>query len=292
MNKRSSIYVTLENEKKLMSMYDERLSKWPVSYESLYVPTRYGDTHVIVSGPKDGPPIILVHAMGLNATMWLPNIVDLCRRFRIYALDTIGDLGKSKLYQLDNYPKNGQAYSGWLEEVFEKLGIEQASLIGSSMGGWISMNFAIYSASRVKNLVLLGPQGLSGNLEVLARLFSVIFFPTKTNKKGLVRWILGENPMVHEAFADYMFTTMDLNCRGKIAAPVKLSIEQLAKILAPTLLFVGKNDPTLNSQKHIDRALMTIRNLQVEVMVGTGHVMSTENPEFVNNRIINFLTKG
>jgi pimeloyl-ACP methyl ester carboxylesterase len=288
--KSSSIYGTFENETKIMSMYDEKLPRWPIPYECIYVPTRFGDTHVIACGPKDAPPIILLHAMGINATMWLPNILDLSRHFRIYAIDTIGDLGKSKLYQLENYPKNGQAYSNWLEDVLDKLGIQQATIIGSSMGGWIAINFAIYAEHRIKRLVLLGPQGLSGNIEVIFRLFSIIFFPTESNKKSLVRWTLGENKLVNEAFAEYLFTVMNLNCRGKIGTPVKLSKEKLGKVVSPTLLFVGKNDPMFNSQKDIDRAIKAIPNIQVEVMPGTGHMMSTEKPEFVNNRIFKFLS--
>lgn len=223
-----------------MFMYDERLSRWTVPYECLYVPTQFGDTHVIVSGPKDAPHLVLFHALGVNATMWLPNILDLSRHFRTYAIDTIGDLGKSRLYLLKNYPKNGQAYTGWLEEVFEKLDIEQATVMGSSFGGWLALNFAIYGPHRVNRLVLLAPQGLSGNLEIIFRLFSVIFFPTESNKKSLVRWTLGDNKFANEAFADYLFTVMTLNCRGKVATPIKLSKEKLGKVISLTLLFVGK----------------------------------------------------
>lgn len=291
MVKRSSIYSTVENETTLMIMYDERLSRWTVPYECIYLETRFGDTHVIASGPKDAPPLVLLHALGVNATMWLPNILDLSRYFRVYAIDTIGDLGKSRLYRLENYPKDGQAYADWLEDVFEKLGIEQATVIGSSMGGWISLNFASYAPHRVNKLVLLAPQGLgSGSLKVVFWLFSVLLFPTERIKKGFVRWTLGENKLANEAFGEYLLTVMNLKCRSKIATPVKLPNEILGKVVSPTLLFVGKNDPTLHSQKDIDHAMKVIPNIQVEVMADTGHVMSTENAEFVNHRILEFLS--
>lgn len=290
MAKRASIYGTVENETKLMSMYDSKLSRWPAPYECIYVPTQFGETHIVVSGSQDAPPLILLHAMGVNATMWLPNILELSQNFRTYAVDTIGDLGKSKLYQLEKYPRNGQAYSNWMEEVFEKLGIQEAPVVVSSMGGWVGLNFAIHAPQRVKKLVLLSPQGMSANLEVLIRLFSVIFFPTESNKESFVRWTLGENELANEAFAEYLLTVMNLKCRGKIGTPMKLSKEKLEKVIAPTLLFVGKNDPTFHSQKDIDRAIKAIPNIHVEVMSGTGHMMNTENPEFVNNRIFKFLT--
>lgn len=287
MSKNSSIYITPENEAKIMAMYDAKLAGWPVPYECFTVPTRFGRTHIIASGPKDAPPIVLIHAMGVTSTMWLPNIAALSSDHRVYAPDTIGDLGKSVLHQLSRYPKNGQAYSEWLVDVFNELGIEQACVVGASMGGWITMNHAIYAPNRVKRIVLLGPQGIASNLEVLFRLFSIIFFPTQTNKKSLIRWILGDNPLVNEAFADYMVSAM--NCRGKLAPPLKLPNDKLRRIKAPTLLFVGESDPTLSKKKDVNRAARLIHDIQVEIMHNTGHIMSTEDPDYVNTHILKFL---
>ncbi|EGW37024.1 hypothetical protein DOT_5067 [Desulfosporosinus sp. OT] len=84
--------------------------------------------------------------------MWLPNILALSRDYRTYAIDTIGDLGKSELDDLEKYPKNGQAYSEWLVDVFDVLGINQAFVIGESRGGWITINLSIYSSERVKGI--------------------------------------------------------------------------------------------------------------------------------------------
>ena len=83
MAKISSIYVTSENKAKILSIYDKRLSQWPVPYEFLNVPTRYGSTHIIASGPKDAPPIVLLYGQGGTATMWLPNVLALSRDYRI-----------------------------------------------------------------------------------------------------------------------------------------------------------------------------------------------------------------
>lgn len=63
----SSIYVNQENEEKIMSIYDKQLSQWPVPYKSLNVPTRYGNTHIIVSEPEAAQPIILLHGQGGTA---------------------------------------------------------------------------------------------------------------------------------------------------------------------------------------------------------------------------------
>ena len=291
MAKISSIYVNPENKAKIMSIYDKHLFQWPVPYESLNVSTRYGSTHIIISGPKDAPPIALLHGQGGTATMWLPNILALSRDYRVYAIDTIGDLGKSELDNLDKYPKNGQDYSDWLVDVFNKLSINQAFIIGESRGGWIAMNLSIYAPERVKGIALLAPVGISSLIGFIFRtLLMMGLHPTDVDKENFFRWALGNSPLVYEVLADYVFTNMD--CRSKYAWPSKFSNEKLKQITAPTLLFVSRSDPTFNKQKDIDRAVKMIPNVQLEVMADISHAMNIENADFVNNRILEFLNSN
>ena len=51
-----------------MTAYDAVLARWPVPYDDLMVPTDLGPTHVISSGPKGAPPLVLLHAA--LATAW------------------------------------------------------------------------------------------------------------------------------------------------------------------------------------------------------------------------------
>jgi len=287
----SSIYVNPVNKAMILSVYDKHLSQWPVSYESLNVPTRYGSTHIIASGPKDGPPIVLLHGQGGTATMWLPNILALSRDYRTYAIDTIGDLGKSELDDLDKYPKNGLAYSEWLGDVFNELGIKPAYVIGESRGGWITINLSIYSPERVKGIVLLAPVGISSLLGFIFRtLLMMGLHPTDVDKEKFFRWSISNSPVVYEVLAEYVFTYM--NCRCKYAWPSKFSNEKLKQITAPTLLFVSGRDPIFNKQKDIDRAVKMISNIQLEFMADINHAMNIENADFVNNRILDFLNSN
>ncbi|MCB8815416.1 alpha/beta fold hydrolase [Desulfosporosinus shakirovi] len=287
MAKISSIYVNPENKAAIMSIYAKHLSQWPVPYESLNVSTRYGNTHIIVSGPKDAPPLVLLHGQGGTATMWLPNILALSCEYRVYAIDTIGDLGKSELDDLDKYPKNGQAYSEWLGDVYNKLSINQAFMIGESRGGWIAMNLSIYAPERVKGIALLAPVGIASLLGFVFRtLLMMGLKPTDVDKENFFRWALGNSLLVYEILAEYVFVNM--NCRTKYAWAAKFSNEKLKQITAPTLLFVSRSDPTFNKQKDIDRAVKMIPNLQLEVMAEVSHGMNIENADFVNKRILEF----
>ncbi|HLF73131.1 MAG TPA: alpha/beta fold hydrolase [Anaerolineales bacterium] len=281
-----------ENAARISALDDARLARWPVPYESFTVPTRYGSTHIIASGRPDAPPLVLIHALGVTSTMWLPNVAALSRDYRTYALDTIGDVGRSTLKQPDLYPRNGQACSQWLVDVFNEIGIGQADVIGASMGGWITMNHAIHAAERVRRIVLLGPMGLPSwltTLKVLSHLWSVLLFPTRSNLNRIIRWALGDAPSVSEAFAGYLSIGASSRSR-RLAPPLNLSDDQLRKIKPATLLMLGARDNVIgNANEAARRARRQIPHVEVEIIPGAGHMMNTERPELVNARILGFL---
>jgi predicted PurR-regulated permease PerM len=62
-----SIYKSSEVQEKLMAIYDDRIEKWPDAHENKYIDSKYGKVHVIISGPEDAPPIVLLHASGVSA---------------------------------------------------------------------------------------------------------------------------------------------------------------------------------------------------------------------------------
>jgi pimeloyl-ACP methyl ester carboxylesterase len=144
-----SIYKKPEYEKKLMSIYDSRLADWPLHYKSIFLDTSYSKVHVIVSDPEDAPPILLYHVSELAAWSWLPNIAVISKQYRTYAVDHIGEAGKSVLKDTDVFPKDGKALSDFYIEISNKLGVQSAVIIGESNGGCIALNYALYTPKRV-----------------------------------------------------------------------------------------------------------------------------------------------
>jgi pimeloyl-ACP methyl ester carboxylesterase len=106
----AGIYPSLEARAAVMSIYDEKLARWPVPFEELDVRTRYGFTHVVASGAADAPPVVLVHMAGCAAIVWRSLVASLATDHRVYAIDTIGDAGKSALDDLHRHPRSGADY--------------------------------------------------------------------------------------------------------------------------------------------------------------------------------------
>jgi pimeloyl-ACP methyl ester carboxylesterase len=153
-NRPTSIYKSPEVRQRFMQMYDDNMKARPVPYEDLSVDTAYGRAHVIASGPREAPPILLLHASGVGGWSWSFNAEALSRDYRIFAIDTLGDAGKSELANVDLYPQNGQQQGELVAEIADKLGMEAAYVVGASEGGFIGTSYALYAPERVNTLLV------------------------------------------------------------------------------------------------------------------------------------------
>jgi len=117
------------------------------------VATRFGTTYTIVSGPPGAPPLVLLHATGMSSTVWCPNVGELSQAFRTYCVDIINGPGKSAQTQL---LKDSDDCAAWLLETIAALGIsDMFSMIGSSYGGWSTLNLALRCRTHLSKIVLL-----------------------------------------------------------------------------------------------------------------------------------------
>lgn len=268
-------------------MHNKRLEIWSEPYQIKDIETSYGRTNIIVSGEEGNPALFLIHAMGVTATMWFPNIQELSKSFRVYSINTIGDIGKSeyRLDKLDDYPKNGEQYAHWLSEICDTLSLKSVNVIGSSMGGWIALNFAAYQPERIDKLVLLGPMGLKANyLKVMGKLFKVLINPSDKNKRELIAFALGDNEKVVTEMHEYMFTAT--NCKPKLSPPKGLKKKELKRVKSNTLLVLGSLDECIgNTNRNEKLARKHISDIDV-IILSTGHLMNVEEPEMVNELII------
>jgi pimeloyl-ACP methyl ester carboxylesterase len=285
------IFVTAENRSKLMEIYNEALRHWPVPFETSFVATRYGKTHVIASGDAASPPLVLLHPMGVGGFVWSSIIKVLSEQWRTYVLDTIGDVGKSELADPDRYPKRGRDYSTWLDDVFASLDIGRADVVAGSMGGWIAMNHAIYAPDRLRRLVLLGPMGLApwrATFSVLGPFLSQRFRPTAAKLDKIITRSLGEGESVNRGFRPWM-RIMGYT-KARVGQPFHLPARKLRKLTTPTLVFLGGKDGLVGDVAPAERrAHRYIAGCEIEVLPNAGHVMSVDEPEFVGKRIVEFL---
>src|SRR3954464_1246882 len=87
---RPSAFKTPAGEAAFLAAYDAAMKSWPVAYDEIDIPTQFGMTHVVVSGPKDAPPVVLLHGYWATATMWAPNVAFFSGAHGVYAVDGRG----------------------------------------------------------------------------------------------------------------------------------------------------------------------------------------------------------
>jgi pimeloyl-ACP methyl ester carboxylesterase len=264
----SRLYRSPEGYAAMMAAYDATLEQWPVPCECLIVPTRHGETHLVASGAPGAPPLILLGGAGANATRWLPNIADLSCAFRTYALDGIGETGKSA----PNRPSyKGAAYGEWLVDVLDALNIERANVVGISRGGWLTLKIAVYAPERVNRIVPMSAQGLAPlSLRFLLHMAPVILFPTEGNILSLIRFSTSPNLPMDERLVQRIRLIFKHYRSNRSRVP-DFTDDELRRISAPTLLIWGEYEGAYNVAKATERATRLIPNVCVEVIPNAGH---------------------
>jgi pimeloyl-ACP methyl ester carboxylesterase len=285
----TSIYKSPEVRARLMQIYDEKMQDWPVPYEDVFINTQYGTVHVIVSGPQDAAPVLLLHASGVAAWSWKYNVEALTDIYQTFAIDLIGDAGKSEFSSLDNIMKTGRDQAKLYSEIADSLGVDQAFIVGASEGGFIATNLALYAPERVKKMVLLGPMGYSGTVQSIIRITIAQMFPLKPIHTSTFSWAFSNSPKLKEEFAEWFPLLMKGIYPVKVA-PLPISAEQRQKIAVPVLFVFGEKDNLVGNPARAKALVQDITKMQVEI-VPAGHLMGAEIPKKVNGLIIDFLGK-
>jgi alpha-beta hydrolase superfamily lysophospholipase len=84
----------------------------------------------------DGQPLVLVHGLGASGRWWARNVRGLSRHFRVYVIDLIGfGWSGGQSFALENA-------SAYLAKWMDAVGIDRASFVGHSMGGYIVADLA------------------------------------------------------------------------------------------------------------------------------------------------------
>ena len=287
-----SVFKSSEGEALYRSAYDAALQLWSAPHESIFVPTRFGRTHVIASGIAQGKPIVFLHGVLAGGTMWFPQANVLSEEYRIYAVDVLGDVNLSVPTTL---PKTRVETAEWLTAVFDGLGIKQATVVGISLGGFLAINLALYAPQRVSRFVILdpaaslAPYSLSFMLRTIPNAFAAIFSDHPMD--SIVKWAAANGKIVEQATP--IMRQMDIALKhGRMrlkTLPTVFRDDELRRLQTPMLLLLGERSVIYDPQAAVNRAKRLIKGVRAEFIPESGHLLTFEQPELVTNRIREFL---
>jgi pimeloyl-ACP methyl ester carboxylesterase len=286
MKKRLPIYTTSDGRAKYMAAYEAMFSLWKVPYDAVDVKTGYGSTHINVSGPSDGHPLVLLHGAGLSSTAWFANIAGLSANHRVYAVDGIGDAGKSVA---DRLMMKRTDYAQWLREVFDGLNIEKGYLLGHSYGGWLALNMALAYPERLRKIVLLAPAASIYPMSLLTKLGLRLPMKIRPSARFVFKMIASKGTVFEETFI-HLMEMVTRYCLPALMFPTVYTDEELKQIEMPALLLIGAGEKIYNPKKAIDRAQRLMPHLTAEIIPNVCHTLNMEQPKTINARILEFLS--
>ena len=287
-----SLYKSEQGKQEILRLYDQKLEELNIEFDYIQVETSFGKTNIIVSGKSSNPPIILVHGSNGCAPIALETYPNLHKTFRVFAVDVIAQPNKSA----ETRPSmKDTSYGQWMNEVIDKLGIEQVTMAGFSFGGLVILKTLEHNEQKIKQVYLSAPAYIA-NGNPLKALFKM-FIPMR-------RFMYSGKTKFVEAFLKDVFTDRDefaIKYLSKVfkhftmdftPVPVIPSEKALA-IKTSITLIAAKEDLIFPGEKMVKRAALIFPSLKKSVLLkNSKHVQSASDNGLIENMIVNDLKES
>jgi 2-hydroxy-6-oxonona-2,4-dienedioate hydrolase len=268
------------------------------AFEVSYEPVNSARTRVLRAG--QGDPVVMLHGTSGHLEAFVRNVPSFSSHFEVHALDMLG-------HGYTENPGGDLRIPRYVQHVIDYLdsrGIERASFIGESLGGWVSGRLAADHPERVSKLVLVAPGGTVANPAVMDRIRSSTTAAVSSNDRALTRQrleLLMHDPVnVSEELVDVRHTIYhrpefvagidQLLCLQKMENRVEdlLTAEQMAAITAPTLIVWGAQNP-FGDVPEAQRMHASIPGSELEILPECGHWPQHEHSDRFNELALKFL---
>jgi pimeloyl-ACP methyl ester carboxylesterase len=266
---------------------------WPVPYESRLVTTGYGETHVLVSGDPEAPPLVAFHGAGLSATSWYTNVAALTEHHRIYAVDAVFDRGRGTQ---TGFVRTAADCAQWATEVLDGLQLDRTTVVGLSQGGWVAAAFATAQPDRGSRLALLAPVGALRRFKLP---FWLLFrgaqdlLPAGDPRKRAERVFAMVGLQPEEPFLNLVaLGAAHFREQRPPVFPSPLPDDALRRLTMPTLLLLAGKEVLYDIDKALVRAQRLLPDLTVDTVAGAGHFIAMSAPTEVDQRLASFLTQA
>jgi pimeloyl-ACP methyl ester carboxylesterase len=251
----------------------------------------------------DGPPLVLLHGLGLSKLSWNPVLAALEEHHDVIALDLpgFGDSGA-----LDGGRRSSaEALADALEAEFDDLGLERPAVAGNSLGGWVALELA--RRGRTGPVVAIAPAGLEtpaerayiiGMNEVMrarARVLApfgrlaVATAPQRTLVFGALRsrpWRMSAG----DAAAELAHWAGAPGFHGTLLATEGARFPRgLGEIAVPARIAFGTRDLLLGALT-APRFALQMPTADLRALPGVGHVPMADDPELVSRTILEVTT--
>jgi pimeloyl-ACP methyl ester carboxylesterase len=255
-----------------------------------------------------GPVVLLVHGMAGSSLTWRYVMPKLAEHFTVVAPDLLGHGASAK--PRGDYSLG--AFASGLRDLLDALGLESATVIGQSLGGGITMQFAYQFPERCERLVLVSSGGLGDEVSLLLRALTIpgveyalpLLCARQVHDAGsaLARWVgrLGVDPPArldeiwasYGSLADAETRTAFLHTLRAVVDPSGQRVSARNRLhLAsdvPTLIVWGDRDAIIPVH-HAHTTHELLPGSRLEIFEGVGHYPQCEQPERFAQLVTDFM---
>lgn len=241
--------------------------------------------------------VVLVHGLGLNRHAWQWQIPALADGFRVIVYDLLGH-GESSL---PSQQPCLAVFSSQLLELLDHLGIEQAAVLGFSLGGMIARRFGMDHPERLWALGILHSahaRDAQAQEAILKRVQQArAEGPAATVEAALGRWFTDGFRAANPALMDSVRSWILAN-RKEVYWPIyQVLADGVAELVAPSppvkvpaLVMTGDED--YGNSPEMSRAIASeLPKSELVILPGLRHMALAEAPDMFNARLVDFLDR-
>lgn len=235
--------------------------------------------------------LVLVHGLGASAERWINAIPYFEKEYHLIVPDLIG-FGQSDKPVVDY---TTDFFSEFLNKFLDALGVEKPNIIGSSLGGQVTAEYAS-QYSNLEKLILVSPSGvMKQSTPALDAYIMAALYPNETNAKNAFELMEGSGLEVESSIVDSFIERMKMpNAKMAFMSTVlglknaEIITTKLKNINVPTLIIWGSDDPVIPIN-HADGFVSSIKDCRFYRMDNCGHTPYVQDPKSFSKIVLDFL---
>ena len=250
------------------------------------------DINLIRTGSRSGPPLVFLHGLGLDLTMWDHQLPEFGRTHDVVALDLPGHGLSASLGTAPTL----ETLAGAVAEAAGRLDAGPVHLVGISLGGMIAQTVAIRDPGLIRSLTLVATSSTFADpvrltirqRAALARAEGI----AAVAASHLQRWLSDDYRARRPDMLDRVYKVVlrqDAELHASLwDAVAALDVQGLSALTCPVMVVTAESDPSAPvaaSRRIADQ----IAGAVLHVTAGTGHFPPMEAAEAFNALLRGFL---
>lgn len=256
--------------------------------------------HVVHDGPRQAPPLLLIHGSGAAGASWDLMVPALAAHHHVIRVDLPG-CGQSPL--APSYDVSVQA--GRVAALLDELGLRRIAVAGHSSGGYVATALAEQRPDLVGSLALIGTGPSLDALLPQPAILRVLLGPPL----GRLIWSIRSDAWIRKGISGtaarpvdvpdelvagvrgIKYRTMRTVLRRNTEYLTERSVpERLVTLEVPVLVICGSADPRWDPASA--RQYDAVPDARVEMLPGVGHLPILEAPEATSQLLLSFTADG